>query len=228
MSKVLVIIPARKGSKGIPSKNSKLICGKPLIAWTIEAAMASKFIDEISVSTDCLKIKNIAESYGLEVPRLRPDNISKDDSTSSSVILFELKEKNGFDTVCMLQPTSPLRTVEDIDGAFESFNKLKANALVSVVEDKHSPYWSFQMENDYLKSVFPLSQINKPRQDLPKTFSLNGAIYIANINFYKEMESFLTSTTIPYIMASNRSIDIDYLEDFEIAERELIKKQSEH
>ena len=90
MSKVLGIIPARKGSKGILHKNSKLICGKPLIAWTIEAALESNFIDEILVSTDCLTIKNIAESYGLKVPRLRPDNLSKDDTASSSVILFEL------------------------------------------------------------------------------------------------------------------------------------------
>lgn len=223
MSKVLAIIPARKGSKGIPSKNSKLIFGKPLIAWTIEAAIDSNFIDEILVSTDCVTIKKIAESYGLKVPRLRPDNLSEDDTASSSVILFELNWKSDFDVVCMLQPTSPLRTSEDINSAFKSFNKLKADALVSVVEDKHSPYWSFQMKNEYLKSVFPLSQINKRRQDLPKTFSLNGAIYIANINFYKEVKSFLTETTIPYIMPSNRSIDIDDLKDFELAEQLLLK-----
>tara|TARA_B110000971_G_C20039698_1_gene516974 strand:- start:8588 stop:9274 length:687 start_codon:yes stop_codon:yes gene_type:complete len=228
MSKVLGIIPARKGSKGILHKNSKLICGKPLIAWTIEAALESNFIDEILVSTDCLTIKNIAESYGLKVPRLRPDNLSKDDTASSSVILFELIDKSEFDVVCMLQPTSPLRTSEDINFAFKTFNKLNANVLASVVEDKHSPYWSFQVQDEYLKSVFPLYQINKRRQDLPKTFSLNGALYIANINFYKQVKSFLTEKTIPFIMPSNRSIDIDDLDDFKTAEQELIKQQSEH
>ena len=110
MLKVLAIIPARKGSKGIVGKNSKLIGGKPLVAWTIEAAINSKFIDKTHVSTDCLTVKSIAESYGLKVPRLRPDNLSEDDTTSSSVILFELLDKNEFDVICMLQPTSPLRT----------------------------------------------------------------------------------------------------------------------
>ena len=218
MSKVIAIIPARKGSKGVPSKNSKLIAGKPLIAWTIEAALDSKFIDEILVSTDCLTVKKIAEGYGLQVPGLRPDYLSEDETPSSSVILFELENKGKFDVICMLQPTSPLRTSMDIDASFEIYNRSDENVLVSVVEDKHSPYWSFQLQDEYLKSVFPLSQINKRRQDLPKTYSLNGAIYIAEIDFYKEEKSFLTARTIPYIMPFDRSIDIDDIEDFKIAE----------
>jgi N-acylneuraminate cytidylyltransferase/CMP-N,N'-diacetyllegionaminic acid synthase len=218
MSKVIAIIPARKGSKGVPSKNSKLIAGKPLIAWTIEAALDSKFIDEILVSTNCLTVKKIVEGYGLQVPGLRPDYLSEDETPSSSVILFELENKGQYDVICMLQPTSPLRTSMDIDASFEIYNRSDENVLVSVVEDKHSPYWSFQLQDEYLKSVFPLSQINKRRQDLPKTYSLNGAIYIAEIDFYKEEKSFLTARTIPYIMPFDRSIDIDDIEDFKLAE----------
>lgn len=218
MSKVIAIIPARKGSKGVPSKNSKLIAGKPLIAWTIEAALDSKFIDEILVSTNCLTVKKIVEGYGLQVPGLRPDYLSEDETPSSSVILFELENKGQYDVICMLQPTSPLRTSRDIDASFEIYNRSAANVLVSVVEDKHSPYWSFQLQNEHLKSVFPLSQINKRRQDLPKTYSLNGAIYIAEIELYKEEKSFLTAGTIPYIMPFDRSIDIDDIDDFNIAE----------
>lgn len=223
MSKVIAIIPARKGSKGIPSKNSKLIAGKPLIAWTIEAALDSKFIDEILVSTDCLKVKKVAEGYGLKVPRFRPDYLSEDETPSSSVILFELEDKGQYDIICMLQPTSPLRTSMDIDASFEIYNRSDANVLVSVVEDKHSPYWSFQLQGEHLKSVFPLSQINKRRQDLPKTYSLNGAIYIADIELYKKEKSFLTAGTIPYIMPFDKSIDIDDFRDFEIAEQLLSK-----
>tara|TARA_B110000971_G_scaffold186533_1_gene195338 strand:- start:9170 stop:9847 length:678 start_codon:yes stop_codon:yes gene_type:complete len=218
MLKVLAIIPARKGSKGIVGKNSKLIGGKPLVAWTIEAAINSKFIDKTHVSTDCLTVKSIAESYGLKVPRLRPDNLSEDDTTSSSVILFELLDKNEFDVICMLQPTSPLRTSKDIDSALELFSEFNADSLVSVVEDRHSPYWSFQIKDKYLKSPFSLNYINKRRQDLPKTFSLNGAIYISKISFYKKQKSFLTNETIPYIMPTNRSIDIDDIDDFKNAE----------
>ena len=218
MSKVIAIIPARKGRKGVPSKNSKLIAGKPLIAWTIEAALDSKFIDEILVSTNCLTVKKIVEGYGLQVPGLRPDYLSEDETPSSSVILFELENKGQYDVICMLQPTSPLRTSMDIDASFEIYNRSDENVLVSVVEDKHSPYWSFQLQDEYLKSVFPLSQINKRRQDLPKTYSLNGAIYIAEIDFYKEEKSFLTARTIPYIMPFDRSIDIDDIEDFKLAE----------
>ena len=218
MLKVLAIIPARKGSKGIVGKNSKLIGGKPLVAWTIEAAINSKFIDKTHVSTDCLTVKSIAESYGLKVPRLRPDNLSEDDTTSSSVILFELLDKNEYDVICMLQPTSPLRTSKDIDSALELFSEFNADSLVSVVEDRHSPYWSFQIKDKYLKSPFSLNYINKRRQDLPKTFSLNGAIYISKISFYKKQKSFLTNETIPYIMPTNRSIDIDDIDDFKNAE----------
>lgn len=224
--KILAIIPARKGSKGIPSKNTKLICKKPLVTWTIEAAQKSKYINKIIVSTDCQKVKAIAESYNINVPRLRPDNLSTDSASSDDVIKHELKERKNFDIVCMLQPTSPLRDFKDIDEAFEKFFKLNANALVSVCKDNHSPYWSFEINGSYLKTLFPDKKINKRRQELPETYKLNGAIYIARIDFYRKNSSFLSNKTIPYIMPFNKSIDIDTNEDFNIAEKTLAKGKS--
>lgn len=221
--KILAIIPARKGSKGILSKNTKLIYNKPLISWTIEAAQKSKYIDKIIISTDCVKVKKIAKSYNINVPSLRPANISRDSSSSDEVIKYEINREKGFDIICMLQPTSPLRDFKDIDSAFEEFFNNKCSALVSVCKNQHSPYWSFEIDGKYLKTLFPNKNINKRRQDLPDTYMLNGAIYIAAVDFYKEQSSFITNQTIPYIMPFYKSIDIDSIEDFEIAEKRLSK-----
>jgi CMP-N-acetylneuraminic acid synthetase len=221
--KILAIIPARKGSKGIPSKNTKLIYNKPLISWTIEAAQKSKYINKIIISTDCHKVKEISESYNINIPRLRPDNLSTDSASSDDVIKYELNGAGNFDIICMLQPTSPLRDYKDIDSAFEEFFKSRASALVSVCKNQHSPYWSFNINGSYLKTLFPDMNINKRRQELPDTYKLNGAIYIARIDFYRKNSSFLTNQTIPYIMSFNKSIDIDNLEDFDIAEKRLAK-----
>tara|TARA_A100001015_G_scaffold260697_1_gene305632 strand:- start:1279 stop:1977 length:699 start_codon:yes stop_codon:yes gene_type:complete len=224
--KTLAIIPARKGSKGVPSKNTKLIFNKPLISWTIEAAQKSKYINKIVVSTDCHKVKAIAESYNINVPKLRPDNLSTDTASSDDVIKHELNDRKNFDIVCMLQPTSPLRDFNDIDSAFEEFFNLDANALVSVCKDQHSPYWSFEINGLYLKTLFPGKKINKRRQELAETYKLNGAIYIARIDFYRKNSSFLSNKTVPYIMPFSKSIDIDTHEDFDIAEKRLAKGKS--
>ena len=219
--RILAIIPARKGSKGIPSKNIKLIYDKPLISWTIEAAQKSKYIDEVKISTDCLKVKAIAKSYNISIPKLRPDDLSTDSVSSDDVIIYELNEIKGFDIVCMLQPTSPLRNSQDIDLAFKEFFRTKANALVSVCKNRHSPFWSFKLDGPYLKSLFPNKKINKRRQDLTETYMLNGAIYISKIDFYTKRLSFLTDETVPYLMSENKSTDIDNLEDFLLAEKKL-------
>lgn len=222
---ILTIIPARKGSKGLPSKNSKIIAGKPLISWTIEAALASKYLNEICISTDCEKIVSIAKDYGIIVKSLRPEVLAKDDTSSNEVVLYEMNNNAKADIVCMLQPTSPLRTTKDIDLAIEKFLKNESKTLVSVVESKHSPYWSFNIDNNNLKSLFPLEKINKRRQDLPVTYLLNGAIYIAQRDFFLKEKSFLNKTTTPYVMSQKNSIDIDDIEDFKLAEFELINRQ---
>ena len=219
--KILAVIPARKGSKGLPSKNSKSIHGKPLISWTIDAALNSKYISQVCVSSDCEIIQEIAINQGVDVPRLRPKNLSQDDTPSSSVILHEIEHYPEADVICMLQPTSPLRTHKHIDQCIQQFIKEEAQAMVSVSKDKHSPYWSFNLNQGFLKSLFPLEKINKRRQDLEETYALNGAIYLAKTSYFKEVKSFLTPATKAYIMSHEASIDIDDLSDFKEAERVL-------
>lgn len=222
--KILAVIPARKGSKGLPSKNSKILHGKPLISWTIEAALKSRYIDEICISSDCEKIQSIAVNHGLEMKRLRPKNLSKDDTSSNDVILHELQYYTDIDIICMLQPTSPLRSNEDVDCCIQKFINEDAQVMVSVKKDKHSPYWSFNIRQGFLKSLFPLNEINKRRQDIEETYSLNGAIYLAKTEYFLKNKSFLTPSTKPFLMNYEKSIDIDDLSDFNEAEKYLKNK----
>ena len=219
MKKVLAIIPARGGSKGLPGKNIRQFLDKPLIGWTIEAAKYSKYIHEVLVTTDDEGIKQISEEFGAKDPFLRPEYLATDKSVNTAVILHALEQMPDFDVFCYLQPTSPLRTAEDIDLAFDHFYKSKANCCVSVKESTQSPFWSFTIDNHYLKPLFNKEEIPLCRQDLLPTYTLNGAIYIANINWYTEERSFIGNETLPFVMPVSRSIDIDTLEDFVEAER---------
>ena len=224
MSKVLAIIPARGGSKGLPGKNIIDVCGKPMIVWSIEAAQKCSYITTIIVSTDDEKIKAAAELFGVAVPILRPAHLAHDETLSSDVLLHAINENEGYDTICMLQPTSPLRTADDLNEAFRLFNETCAPACVSVVENEYSPYWSFRIVNKKLHFLFPQEEIPLRRQELQPTYSLNGAIYIANIEWFKEKKSFLSNETASFVMPFERSLDIDTAVDLEIA-RKLLDKQ---
>lgn len=223
--KVLAIIPARGGSKRLPGKNQKNFIDKPLIQWTIDEAVNSNYIDKIVVSTDSIEIANIAESAGVVVEKLRPEELSTDMSTTNDVILYELSETNeNFDYVVVLQPTSPLRTSNDIDNALEMlFENPEYDGVVSVCECEHSPLWSNILPTDNNMGEFLRNSINGIRsQDLPQFYRLNGAIYA-----YK-VESILSNGGIFYnnkIYASKmpieRSIDIDTIVDFHMAEAML-------
>jgi CMP-N,N'-diacetyllegionaminic acid synthase len=219
MKKILAIIPARGGSKGLPGKNIIDLCGKPLINWTIDEAKQVKYIDEIFVSTDDLAIKEVAGKNGIAINMLRPKELSQDDTLSIDVILDVLShpEYAKFEIVCMLQPTSPLRKAQHIEEAFEKFFDLEASSCVSVCENDFSPYWSFEIKEGKLKSLFAEDSIPLRRQDLPTTYSLNGAIYIAKVDWLKETKSFLTKQTIAYVMGPQESIDIDDKEDLDLA-----------
>ena len=223
-NKILCIIPARSGSKGVKNKNVKLLNGRPLISYTINGAMKSNYIDEIIVTTDSIKIKKIAEKYGLEVPFLRPKKYSTDYSTANDVIMnclkyFE-KVKKIYQYFIYLQPTSPLRTSEHIDEAFELlFNDKKSENLVAVSEVKKHPIWMKRITNSgYLKNLDNRIKIHPNRQSLEKCFIANGSIYISRIESYKKYKSFYKGPTIPYLMNSNSSIDIDDIDDFKYAE----------
>lgn len=219
--KILAVITARGGSKGIPRKNIKELAGKPLIAWTIEEAKKSLYIDKVIVSSEDSEIIQVSQAFGAEVPFIRPAHLAEDTTPGIDPVLHALDECPNYDYVVLLQPTSPLRTVEDIDKCIEKLLKEKAQICVSVCEASHSPYWMYTLrENDEMQPLLQETLI-KRRQDLPKIYALNGAVYVANINFLKKEKSFVTQHTIAYIMDNERSIDIDTELDFLICEKLL-------
>ena len=220
MKKLVAIILARKGSKGVPNKNVKLLNGKPLISWTIESAIKSKSISKIVISTDDPKIAEICKLYQLEVDSLRPANLSNDKASSDSVVLYELKKlSQEFSDVILLQPTSPFRTHVDIEKSVNEYFLKKYKSMVSVKDTSKNVFWCFTLnENGSLKSIGGLENMPKRRQDFPKTYELNGAIKISNINIFLKKETFLTDFTMPYIMDEISSLDVDNLDDFETAE----------
>ncbi|MEK3994162.1 acylneuraminate cytidylyltransferase family protein [Psychrobacillus sp. FSL K6-2365] len=213
--KVLAIIPARGGSKGVPRKNIRNLAGKPLIAWTIEEAKKSMYIDRLILSSEDNEIIETAKDYGCDIPFVRPVHLAKDTTSGIEPVLHALREIEGYDYVVLLQPTSPLRIVEDIDGCLENLIETKSPACVSVKEPMNSPYWMYTLNSE--EKMVPLIEqdsLTKRRQDLPDVYALNGAVYVAEVNWLKQSKSFLTSDTVVFIMPNNRSHDIDTEDDF--------------
>ncbi len=218
----LAIITARSGSKGIKDKNIRLLNGKPLMAYTIESARKSQFIDEVMVSTDSEVYAAIAKEYGAEVPFLRSRETSTDTASSKDVILEVLSEYNKrgkrYDQFVMLQPTSPLRTEQNIDRAFQLYWEKKADSVVSVCECEHSPLLSNTLPADCNMFGFIESENNVRRQDLKTYYRLNGAIYISKVSTFLQIQTFYGKNSYAYIMEQCQSIDIDSELDFKIAE----------
>lgn len=226
--KNIAIIPARSGSKGLPDKNIKELNGKPLIALSIEAALSSGCFDTVMVSTDSEKYAQIAKKYGAKVPFLRSERTSSDTATSWDTVqevLDGYKELGQeFDTFCLLQPTSPLRTGEDIRKAYELFMASASFAVVSVCEAEHSPLWCGQLPDNHEFIGFMNPESQKRRQDTGKFYRLNGAIYIVNIGKFETDRFFYHEGSFAYIMPQDRSVDIDTEIDFRLAEL-LMEKQ---
>jgi len=219
-TKILAIIPARGGSKGIPRKNIRLLAGKPLIAYSIEAALKSKYISRVIVSTEDEEIAEVAKIYGAEVIK-RPEKLAKDKSPTIDVIKHVLEtlednEKYAPNIIVLLQPTSPLRSTEDIDNAIKLFLKKDCESVVGVCEDIHL-YWSFKIEDGYLKPVFGKKYLKIRRQELPRIYVPNGAIFVSTPRTLNRYESFYCDKTVPYVMPPERSVDIDNEEDFILA-----------
>jgi CMP-N-acetylneuraminic acid synthetase len=228
--KILAIIPARAGSKGIPGKNIINIRGKPLIAWTIEAAKNCLHIDRIVVSSDGDEILDVAEKYGAETLK-RPSSISGDGARSEPVITHAIKilSEKGYmpDLVVYLQPTSPLRTAGHLDSAFKLFFDKEAEALISVTEANKKMLKAFvKKDTGFISGIsnndFPFMN----RQELPEVFMPNGAIYIVKTKNFLKNSSFWTEKTIPFIMSDEDSVDIDKFEDIVLFEKILAKRFS--
>ncbi len=217
--KFLAIIPARGGSKGVPRKNIKMLAGKPLIAWTIEEAKKSKFIDTCIVSTEDEEIKSVAEQWGGNVPFMRPMELAQDDTPGIEPVLHAMKMIPGYEYVVLLQVTSPLRTVEDIDGAIAYCLDRDCESCVSVTETEHSPYWMYRMdEQSCLRPILKIAKEESyQRQKLPKAYQLNGAVYVANVAFVQRERGFIGEGTLGYMMPQERSYDIDTVLDFKVA-----------
>lgn len=220
--KNIAIIPARSGSKGLKDKNIKELNGKPLLAYSIEAAKESNMFDEIMVSTDSEAYAQIAKNCGANVPFFRSETNSGDKAGSwdvvSEVLNKYLSLGDTFDTVCLLQPTSPLRTAKDIIAAYKLFEVKQAEAITSVCEVDHSPLWTMTLPNDLSLIGFNSKQTNQPRQELPTYYRLNGAIYIRKLRYTNNEIRMLHYNDFAYIMPCERSVDIDTSLDFVIAE----------
>lgn len=225
------LITARGGSKGIPHKNIYFLNGKPLIAYTIDAALKSKYVDRLIVSTDDEKIAEVAKRFGAEIPFVRPNNLSGDTSSSASVIEHAIKyfenEKQIPDLIVLLQPTSPLREVDDIDEALEKFVNSHAESLVSVCKSDQSPYWFKKInDNGFITDLLPQPSTYIRRQDTPDLYILNGAIYILDTKSFLSSKIILGEKALPYIMPYERSVDIDNMLDLEFAEFLLKRKKN--
>ena len=183
--KILAIIPVRGGSKGIPGKNIKLLGGKPLLAYTSELALQSKYLTEVIVSTEDEPIGEVAKSLGVQVPFMRPMALAQDDTPTIDVLIHALEwYKNQtifFDAVCLLQVTSPIRTLEFLDKAIEKFMASDCDSLVSVqkVPHEYNPHWTFEVnEEGNLKIATGEAEIIPRRQELPTAYHRDGSIYI--------------------------------------------------
>ena len=227
--KILAIIPARGQSKSILRKNIAKIGDKPLIAWTIEASLKSKYISKTIVSSEDSEILMISKKYGADI-LVRPKEYAEDNSSIIDVIKDTINQlglkSEKFDVLVLLQPTSPLRDVHDIETAFNLFFSHKATGLISGYEPEKTPYKSFKINNEgWLEGMIDNKSPFINRQQLPKTFYPNGAIFIVNINEFIKNDSLFTSRTIPFVMSPEKNIDIDTMEDIDKITKKIIENK---
>lgn len=217
---VLAVITARGGSKGLPRKNLRPLGGKPLLAWTIEAAKKAAYIDRLVLSSEDAEIIDTAEAWGCEVPYVRPAELASDEATSMQVLIHLLGVlPERYDYLVLLQPTSPLREPQDIEKALEKCHAAGAPACISVSEPEKSPYWMYRLDaGDRLAPLLPLGDRPPRRQQLPKAYAANGALFIARCEWLIETGDFLGPETVAYVMPPERSIDVDTALDLRLLE----------
>ena len=218
---MIAIIPARGGSKGLPGKNIMDLCGKPMIAYTIEAALESKYIENVIVSTDCKEIEDVAKKFGAKSHFLRPEELALDNSKAIDNYIYTVDRLNNdfdysIDNFVVLQPTSPLRRASDIDNAIEIFNKKNADSVVSYTKEQHPIEWHKHLtEGGRFENIFDERLLN--RQEYKPSYFPNGAIYVFNYELIKH-NLYYSDNSYAHIMPRHRSVDIDTLEDFKYAE----------
>jgi N-acylneuraminate cytidylyltransferase/CMP-N,N'-diacetyllegionaminic acid synthase len=223
--KILAIIPARGGSKGLPGKNIKLLNDKPLIGWTIEQAKSCSYIDEIFISTDSKEIASVGEEFGIRIPSLRPSDLAQDTSSSIDVILFTIslleQEKKKFDIIILLEATSPLRDNEDLENALEILVDTEgAESIVGVsrTENAHPAFLVSLGEKNFIKSYKKNEFILKRRQEIDDLYFFEGSLYMSYVESLKMRKSFYHEKTLGFKMPKYKSFEIDDIIDFKIIE----------
>lgn len=215
---LLALIPARAGSKGIPRKNIRSFCGKPLLQWSIDAALGAACVDQVVVSTDDPEFAEIARAGGAEVPFLRPVELAEDLSPGVDPVLHALEQLHHVSDVLLLQPTSPLRTSEDIEAMIALRRQAGSESAVSVCISAKHPSWMYTLSSDQtLQPLVNHAEVGC-RQQLPTAYVLNGAIYLATRTFLIKEKSFIREDTLAYVMPAERSVDIDSALDWQWAE----------
>lgn len=228
--KILGLIPARGGSKGVPNKNIKLLAGKPLLQYTSDVALKSSLLSKVILSSDDDTIIEVAKNLGIVTPFKRPASLAKDTSPTLPVILHALAfyetQDIYFDAVCLLQTTSPFRSVTFLDEALQTFIRKDCDSLISVLEVPHefNPHWTFKADKqNHLKISTGEQEIISRRQELPKAYHRDGSIYITKTSVLKEQNS-LFGNTIAYIESSREDyVNIDTIDDWKCAEKMVLK-----
>jgi N-acylneuraminate cytidylyltransferase len=207
---VLAVIPARGGSKGVPRKNVRPLRGKPLIAWTIEAARHASLIDRLITTTEDPEILAVARQYGCETPFVRPRELAADDTPGMAPIRHALEQLPGYDYVVVLQPTSPLRTASDIDDAIRTCHGAGADACVSMTCAEAPPQWMYvKKDGVFVEPFLQGAEANVRRQEMPTVLVLNGAVYVARTPWIEAGHNFLDGKVAVHEMPPERSLDID-------------------
>jgi CMP-N-acetylneuraminic acid synthetase len=230
--KILGLIPARGGSKGVPRKNIKFLGEKPLIAYTIESAIKSKQFEDIVVSTDDAEIANVAEQFGAKVPFIRPAKLSTDAAKSIDVVIhaLEILENSGarYDAICLLQPTNPFRSSQFIIDAITKFKTEKVETLLSVlpVPNEYNPHWTFEINKSGYLTISTGDEIIIPRrQELPIAYYRDGSIYLVLLETIKKNKTFY-GETIGFIKTdANFHVNIDTQDDWNMAESLLMQNK---
>ncbi len=218
---MIAIIPARGGSKGLPGKNIKDLLGKPMIAYTIEEALKSKYITDVFISTDCQEIEKVAVEYGAKSLFLRPEFLASDNAKAVDNYIYTIDRLNQeFDyeivEFIVLQPTSPLRIKDDIDNAIELFKNKKADSVISYTEEHHPVEWhKYITEDGRFENIFKEKLLN--RQEIKPSFYPNGAVFVFKYEMIKQ-KKYYTNKSYSYVMPRNRSADVDTIEDFKYIE----------
>jgi N-acylneuraminate cytidylyltransferase len=207
--KVLAVIPARGGSKRVPRKNLRVVGNRPLIAWTIIEARKSRYIDQLIVSSEDREIIATAKEWGCDAPFERPPELARDDTPGVDTALHALEVMPGFAVLVWLQPTSPLRTVDDIDGCIEKWAHCTTPSVVSVTQ-ADNPFWMYTLEDrGLLRPILQPGHFGEKRQSPPLVYMLNGAVYVADVGWLSRTRSFVTAESAGFVMPPKRSIDID-------------------